>query len=75
VKVNIRVGVDHAGSVVDAKNESPGSSRFFGNLALQAARQWKFASGPSNHSQEWMLHFQFVRDAKHPVSVQAIPVH
>jgi TonB family protein len=75
VKVNIRVGVDDAGSVVEAKNESPASSRFFGNLALQAARQWKFTPGPSTQSREWMLHFQFVRDAKRPVSVQAIPAH
>jgi TonB family protein len=75
VKVNIRVGVDDAGSVVEAKNESPASSRFVGNHALQAARQWKFTPGPSTQSREWMLHFQFVRDAKRPVSVQAIPAH
>ena len=51
VTINIRVGVNDAGSVVDVKNESPESSRFFGNLALQAARQWKFV--PVNPSR-WL---------------------
>ena len=74
VTVNIRVTVDGAGSVVDAQDESPNSSRFFSNLALEAARGWKFApAGPgrSANSREWILRFRFVRDAKRPVSVQA----
>jgi TonB family protein len=78
VVVDIRVGVDDAGSVVDVKNESPESSRFFGNLAMQAARQWKFASmkpSTSAYSHEWILRFKFVRDPIRPVSVQAIPGH
>jgi TonB family protein len=76
VTVSIRVGVDGTGSVVDAKNESPASSRFFSNLALQAAQQWKFApANPSRsaYSREWILRFQFVRDPQRPVSVRAIP--
>jgi TonB family protein len=67
VTVRIRASVDASGNVVDVQNESPGSSRFFGNLALQAARQWKFTPGPS----EWILRFEFVRNPKNPVSVQA----
>jgi TonB family protein len=69
VTVRIRAGVDSNGNVVDVKNESPESSRFFGNLALQAARRWKFtpAAGP----QAWLLRFDFVRNPKNPVSVQA----
>jgi TonB family protein len=77
VRINVRVGVDANGSVVDARNESPGSSRFFGNLALEAARRWKFAPAdvsPSAHSREWTLRFEFVRDPRRPVSVQAAPV-
>ena len=76
VTVNIRVGVDANGSVVEARNESPRSSRFFGNLALNAARQWKFApsgAGGSPHPTEWNLHFQVLRDAQHPVSVKVVP--
>jgi TonB family protein len=77
VTLNIRVGVDNSGSVVDVKNESPASSRFFANLALQAARQWKFAPANPNpgHSREWILRFRFVRDPQRPVSAQAIPDH
>jgi TonB family protein len=67
VTVRIRADVDGAGNVVDVQNESPESSKFFGNLALQAARRWKFAPGP----QEWVLRFDFVRNPKNPVSVQA----
>ncbi|MEO8051180.1 MAG: hypothetical protein ABI833_12260 [Acidobacteriota bacterium] len=70
INIRIRINVDATGSVINAVNESPGSSRFFGNLALQAARQWKFAH---NSSREWILRFQFVRDPNNAVSVQATP--
>jgi len=76
VTINIRVRVDGNGSVADAHNESPESSRYFGNLALQAARRWKFdraEAGASARPAEWDLHFQFVRDARRPVSVKAEP--
>ena len=76
VTVNIRVGVDANGSVVETRNESPRSSRFFGNLALKAAGQWKFAPvapNGSTHPEEWNLHFQFLRDPQHPVAVKAVP--
>jgi TonB family protein len=76
VAINIRVRVDGNGSVADAHNESPDSSRYFGNLALQAARRWKFEpaeASASAHPAEWNLHFQFVRDARRPVSVKADP--
>lgn len=76
VTVNIRVGVDANGSVVEARNESPRSSRFFGDLALKAARQWKFGpagAGSSARLAEWNLHFQFLRDPQHPVSVRVAP--
>jgi TonB family protein len=70
INIRIRVNVDASGSVKHAISESSGSSRFFGNLALQAARQWKFAPESSN---EWILRFQFVRDPNNSVSVQATP--
>ena len=76
VTVTIRVAVDSTGSVVDAENESPASSRFFGNLALQAARQWKFAPMDPRRSaltNVWALHFRFVQDPKRPVAVQVAP--
>lgn len=77
VSIMVRVSVDGKGSVVDAQNESPEASRYFGNLAVQAARRWKFAppeAGESTHPSQWNLHFQFVRDSRRPVSVKAVPV-
>jgi len=77
VTVKIRVDVDAKGAVTEAHNESPAASRYFGNLALQAARQWKFSpADPASPSQSrgWILHFQFVRDPRRPVSVQATRV-
>lgn len=76
VRVNIRVEVDANGAVVAAHNESPASSRYFSNLALQAARRWKFEPANASNSvrpTEWNLHFEFVRDPRRPVSVQAAP--
>ena len=78
VAVSIRVNINDAGSVVDAKNESLASSRFFSNLALQAARQWKFAPANADragHSRQWNLRFSFFPDPDRPVAVQAIPAH
>jgi len=74
VTIRIRASVDAAGNVVAVQNESPESSRFFGNLALQAARRWKFTPGSPDGAagtQEWLLRFEFVRNPKNPVSVQA----
>jgi TonB family protein len=76
VAVGILVKVDDAGSVLDAKNASPASSRFFSNLALQAARQWKFAPANPDRSagtREWKLRFSFFPDPDRPVTVQVTP--
>jgi TonB family protein len=74
--VRLRVSVDSNGSVLAVKNETPGSSRYFVNLATQAARQWKFApaaAGGDSTSREWTLRFQFLKDPNNAVSVQATP--
>jgi TonB family protein len=42
VRVGVRVRVDPSGNVVGAKLDSPGPSRYFAQLALRAARRWKF---------------------------------
>ena len=64
VRVSVRVSVNPAGEVVAATLDSPGPSRYFANLALQAARGWKFhppqIDGRSVAS-EWILRFQFGR--------------
>ncbi len=62
VRVVMRLTVDPTGSVVAMKFDSPGPSRYFSQLASQAARQWKFRA-PSidgqNVSSEWILRFKF----------------
>ena len=61
VKVSVRVRVDPSGKVVDARIDSSGPSRYFAQLALQAARQWKFAPVEADRLREWILHFEFSR--------------
>ncbi len=61
VKVGIRVNVDPSGSVSDATIESQGPSQYFANLALKAAKAWKFTpqsdgqSAPSTRTLEFLF--------------------
>jgi TonB family protein len=70
VPIVVRVQADATGTVTSAAIESGGSSKYFGDLALNAARQWKFVPGAD--AREWMVRFEFTRDTKHPVSAQVI---
>jgi len=49
VRINVRVKLNPDGSVSSAELDSPASSQFFANIALKAARDWRFApsSAPS----------------------------
>jgi TonB family protein len=58
VRVGIKVSVDPSGEVTDATIDSPGPSSYFANLALQAARQWKFAPAHDASSIR-ILRFEF----------------
>ena len=58
VRVGIKVSVDPSGEVTDATIDSPGPSSYFANLALQAARQWKFAPAHDAASVR-ILRFEF----------------
>jgi TonB family protein len=66
VKVSVQVAVDASGNVSQVKFVSPGPSKYFANLALAAARRWKFnppqADGHTTPS-EWTLRFQFGRSS------------
>jgi TonB family protein len=76
VRVSVRVSVDPSGSVVGAKVDSPGPSKYFTNLALRAARRWKFRSPKVDGrdvSSEWTLRFGFARTATKILLVQASP--
>jgi len=57
VRVNVRVVVDGLGNVTRADFISAGPSRYFANLALEAARDWKFIGG--NDGRTWFLQFVF----------------
>jgi TonB family protein len=56
IRVKVRLAVDPSGNVLNATLVSPGPSKYFANLAWQAARKWKFTPGASN---EWLLTFEF----------------
>jgi TonB family protein len=67
VRVVVRVTVDPAGSVAELTLE-PGSSRYFGRLAVEAARRWEFAPAEGALPRNWILSFKISR-----TSTQVIP--
>ena len=76
VRVTVRVAVDPSGNVTGAALDSPGPSKYFADLALRAARRWKFTPtkiDSRNVSSEWILRFQFERTATRVIPVQASP--
>ena len=76
VRVKVRVAVDPSGSVTGATLDSPGPSKYFADLALQAARRWKFRPTKidgRNVASEWILRFQFESTATKVLPVQTVP--
>ncbi len=76
INVRIRVDVDAAGNVAQARLLAAGSSRFFANKAMEAARQWKFEAPLANGNRipsQWNLEFQFRRISNKVREVQAVP--
>jgi TonB family protein len=76
VKVGVRIGVDPSGNVVGAKLDTPGPSRYFAQLALKAARRWKFSPAKvddRNVSSEWILRFEFGKAGTKVLPVRAAP--
>jgi TonB family protein len=70
IRVRVRVALDEAGSVVGARFDSAGPSKYFARLSMQAAQAWKFAApqaGGANPAKEWLLRFEFRRDSTHVV--------
>jgi TonB family protein len=76
VKVRVRVQVDTSGNVVSAVLDSPGPSKYFARLALEAAQGWKFTPAQA-HGQfvpsEWTLRFTFTRSDTEVVPAQTAP--
>jgi len=76
VKVRVRVTVDPNGEISNATFDAPGPSKYFSNLALQAARHWKFKSAQVDGqavSSVWVLRFQFGRTATEVTPVEVFP--
>lgn len=64
IQVRVKVKVDAAGNVTQAKVESGRVSKYFTRLALQAAQDWKFSpaqGGGQSGEREWKLQFGFSR--------------
>jgi TonB family protein len=78
VKVSVRVHINSSGSVTLAELDSAGPSKYFAQLALEAARRWKFAPAKATHRQvadEWILRFEFFRTDTKVVPVRSVPRH
>jgi TonB family protein len=76
VRVSVRVRVDPSGNVAAAKLDSPGPSRYFAQLALKAARRWKFRPAEvdgRNVPSEWILRFEFEKAGTTVRSVHKAP--
>jgi TonB family protein len=66
IRVLVKVDVDAAGNVTQAQLQSPGPSKYFARLALEAARDWKFKPAMANGRavpSEWVVRFGFSRRA------------
>jgi TonB family protein len=76
VSVRIQVTVDPSGDVSDVKIATKGPSKYFANLALQAARHWRFKPAQVDGqavSSVWILRFQFGQTATDVTPVEATP--
>jgi outer membrane biosynthesis protein TonB len=61
VKVSVRVIIDQGGGVFAALVDSPGPSRYFEHVAIEAAKKWTFPPADST-SRLKLVRFDFTRD-------------
>jgi TonB family protein len=76
VRVGVRVHVDPSGNVAGETLDAPGPSKYFANLAMNAARGWKFTPATAdgqNVASEWVLRFEFAQDDTRAKAVHAAP--
>lgn len=74
--VRVRLRVDPLGGVVGAELDTPGPSKYFANLSMQAAQRWKFQPAQvdgRNVPSEWILRFEYTRTATKVFPVQGSP--
>jgi len=70
IRVLVKVSVDPAGNVTDANLDSPGPSKYFNNLSVQAARGWKFAPAP-DAAHAWTIRFEYQQAGVHAYASKA----
>ena len=68
-KVVVRVAVDSSGKVTEATLE-PGGSPYFGRLALEAARHWRFVPVAGAVTRNWVLRFEIMRTATRVIPIR-----
>jgi TonB family protein len=76
IVVVVRVQVDANGNVSGATFDYAGHSRYFANLALDAARNWKFQPAQINGRavpSTWVLQFRFERTGNKVTSQETAP--
>ena len=76
VRVRVKLHVDSTGNVTSADFDSVGPSKYFADLALQAARHWDFAPAKLNgHNvpSDWLVRFEFTQTATKAFPTQATP--
>jgi TonB family protein len=76
VRVGVRVSVDSSGEVTEAELDSAGPSKYFAQMALDAAQQWKFDPPKMqgrNVLSDWLLQFQFTRTGTKVIPTQSDP--
>jgi TonB family protein len=76
VRVSVKVHVDPSGGVTGAEFDSPGPSKFFADIALQAARKWAFTPPEVNGKSvpsEWRLRFEFTQRDTRVAPTQTTP--
>ncbi len=76
VRVGVRVSVDSSGDVTEAEFDSAGPSKYFAQLALSAAQQWKFDPPKMegrNVLSDWLLQFQFTAQGTKVIPTQSDP--
>jgi len=76
VRVTVRVHVEPGGNVSQAELDAPGPSRYFADLALEAARRWEFTAPEVNgHSapSDWLIRFEFSQSGTQAFPRQTAP--
>ena len=76
VRVAIRVHVEPAGNVSQADLDAPGPSKYFADLALQAARRWAFNAPELNGRSvpsDWLIRFEFSQSGTQAFPRQTTP--